>query len=274
MAGLGLLGYAAAGALKGGADAAIKVADDQQAFNLNKALHEAQFDMRARLDQAGIKARQQVVDEDRSKVKGLLGSVRDPNENAGGYETDEMKAAGARSKLERQKQALQDAGYLDEADKLDGQLGRMDKSAAQAAGLDIKRQQVDNAFEQGKEKLRLQGEANDAKAATAQAKIEAANARAENAGKGKDTDNDKEYKAYVDDVKANGRPDNAGKKSYIPMSRDKWAVWNRNQEASRKQKGGTESVRKINSRGDEVTITRPLITRSSGTNADPLGLFK
>lgn len=273
MAKLGLLGYAAAGALKGAADTGLDLIKMNREFDLKKQLIQADGDMRARLEQNGIQAKQRASDEERGKVKGIIDSVKDPNEGKGGYETDEMKAASNRSRLEGQSKALREAGYLDEADKIDGQLGRMDKSAAQAAGLDIKRQQVDNAFEQGKEKLRLQGEANDAKAATAQAKIEAANARAESAGKGKETDTDKEYNAYVSDVKANGRPDNAGKKSYIPMSRDKWAVWNRNQDAGRRQKAGTRSVKSIDDEGNEITTTTPIQRNPASKGSDPLGLF-
>lgn len=275
MAGLGILGTALAGALKGGSDATVEVAKQQQEFNIRKALLEADYDMRSRLEQAGIKNKQKAADDYRSGVKRVMdeADAKDPNAGKGGYETDEMKSKSQRAGIERRRQGLIDAGYLDEADKLDNQLARMDKSEATAAALDIKGRQIDNAYSQGQEKLRLQGEANAAKVAAEGAKAEAAKAKSERGFA--PTNEDKDYQAYVEDVKTNGRKTTSGTVSFKPMSRDKWTRWNKDRDAQFKDRPGTESRKRVDeATGEEVTTVRPL-PRSSGLgDNDPLGLFK
>lgn len=278
MAGMGILGTALAGAVKGGADVAVDLYKQQNGFQLDKALREADYDMRARLEAAGIRVKQAAADEERGKVAKVIAEAdaADPNAGKGGYETPEMKAKAEREGLERRRQKLTDAGYLDEADRIDGQLVRRDKSEAAGMLADYKNKQLDANIDRWNRDRQTREEIADANTKARVAQIEAAGARSAN----KLSDDEKEYQAYVNRVKTQGAKDAAGRISYNPWSFDKWMDLKRDKEVARKAKADT-SREEVETDADGNVLSRKKITTSKAPPSgkprgadDPLGLFK
>jgi hypothetical protein len=278
MAGMGMLSTALAGAVKGGADVAVDLYKQQNEFQLNKALREADYDMRARLEAAGIRTKQAAADEERGKVAKVIAEAdsADPNAGKGGYETPEIKAKAERDGLERRRQKLTDAGYLDEADRIDGQLVRRDKSEAAGMLADYKNKQLDANIDRWNRDRQTREEIADANTKARVAQIEAAGARSAN----KLSDDEKEYQAYVNRVKTQGAKDAAGRISYNPWSFDKWMDLKRDKDAMRKSKADT-SREEVETDADGNVLSRKKITTSKAPppgkgrgGEDPLGLFK
>lgn len=237
----GLLGMMVAGGVKGYADQRIKENEAQQAFDMKSKLLEAEYEMRSKLEAAGIKAKTDAIEADRTKVKGILDSVKDPNADKGGYETPEMKAKSEKEMLIRQRKALTDAGRFDEAKSIDDQLTRMDTSEAKSALLDWKEKQLTQQGEMKSRELDLREKANEATHSARLAQIEAANARSE-ATRDKKTETDKLYEAYAERVRKEGAPDGKGRISHTPFSRDKWNEMQLDKAAARKAKEDTTRV--------------------------------
>lgn len=171
----GLLGFMAAGAAQGYAQERTKEIAMQQDFDLKTALLEAQTEKEMMLQERGIKLKEDAEQRGRDKVTGLISTVKDPMEGKGGYEPPE--AAEKRTvEMARQKaDKLREAGYFEEAKSFDSVVDQYNKGELNQAKLENEITKINNALTLGREKLESQGDINEAKKATALAKLEAAN---------------------------------------------------------------------------------------------------
>lgn len=171
----GLLGFMAAGGATGFAQGRTKEIAARQDFDLKTALLEAQTEKEMMLQERGIKLKEDAEQRGRDKVTGLISTVKDPMEGKGGYEPPE--AAEKRTvEMARQKaNVLRENGYIEEAKAFDSVVDQYNKGELSRAKLENEITKINNALTLGREKLESQGAINEAKNATALAKLEAAN---------------------------------------------------------------------------------------------------
>ena len=218
------MGFNFGAGLKNAASGMSEVAGNQiknmQAIDMQKELLELQSAKQLALEEAKFKRDEQRKDEHTKKIQSITGSVETDDDKAGGYEPEGAKEKRMYGLLQRKVDALNNAEEYDAAKVLQGQLDKLDTKNSKEAKLELDKllyeQKVNyqtGLLDSKNEQIKMQGE-------VAAAKIDAANARG--AAGNKPTDADKEYQAYVDDVKSNGRKDSKGNLSKIPLSRDRF----------------------------------------------------
>lgn len=256
----GLLGALKAG-LAGGAKGAAEAYAAQESFNMKRALLEAESEKQILLKEMGYELEERYAQQHRDKVKAVTDNVKDPDEGKGGYESPEAKEKREAGLIRQKRDALVDAGYYDEAKVYDSDLTNRAKNDLAQEKLDLTRQQIEGRISEGQERLRLQGEANAAKA-------EAAATRAAKAPA--PSDREKLYAAYKRRIEAEGKK---------PMTYDAWDIWmKRNVEKSTPMDTVTESEEVYDDEtGGSKKTTRTSKVPSGGkgkSGSDPLGLRK
>lgn len=212
----GLLGFMAAGAAKGYAEGRGKELQQEQEFNLRKALADYQADKEMQLKMAGYEMDDKREEAKKDKVAGIANSVVDPMKGKGGYEPEEVTEKRERGLLKLKADKLADAGEYDAAKVYYGRSDAADKTELQAAQLELKKDQLLATIKNWDDKLGLQGQIAEAKNATQLAKLEAVVAK-NNAGRDyKPTESQSKkaqfMEAYADDPKyvKNGKLTGAG----------------------------------------------------------------
>jgi hypothetical protein len=257
----GLLGSMVAGAAKSVADGRLKDIEQKEKFDYQNALLNAQAEKELMLKKAGIEMEDARDQGKKDKVAAIAGSVKDPMEGKGGYESEEDASKRNRGLLQQRADKLADAGEYDAAKAYYSRADAYDKTELSKAQLEAKLTQIEGTIANGQERLRLQGEANTAKA-------EAAAAKASKGSDYKPTDSDKGYQSYVQQMKEQGKK---------PMARYQFENWLESKQASFKQ-GETESVTTKtidNQTGAETSVTTKGRQKpKSADDKDPLGLFR
>jgi uncharacterized protein YfbU (UPF0304 family) len=170
----GLLGSMIAGAAGGYAKQRIDTLNKEEDFDFRQALQASEAEYNMQLKRAGIELEneneQAKFDKRVAGVKAADASVADPMEGKGGYEAPEDEEKRKLSTLEKRAAARADAGYTTEADVLYKRIDASNKNANQLSQIEARRMQIEGTLTNAQEKLRLQGEANTAKAEAAAAK--------------------------------------------------------------------------------------------------------
>lgn len=146
----GLLGYLkAAGA--GAAGAAMDVYKRNHEFDLRMELMDAEEQKALRLKEMGIALEERYDAKKRQERSARMKEAYGPEDTRGGWQSDEAKEAEATARDEAAARKLESMGYADEAEPIYKRLDRNRKAELDA-------EKVSNAFTQGSERLRLQGE--------------------------------------------------------------------------------------------------------------------
>lgn len=191
----GLLG-ALGGAAKGVADRRLADIDEQEKFDYQLALDDIRAMKELALKERGIQLEEQYDKRRRGQAAARMKEAYGEQDTRGGWEDPSKQSERDLAAARR----LEEMGYADEAKPIYDRVARGEKAA-------LDEERVRNAFTQGQERIRLQGE-------TAAARIEAANAKRERGPQ--PSEREKLYSAYVGRIKEEG-----GK----PMSYDKWDIW-------------------------------------------------
>lgn len=237
----GLLGSVLAGGVKGYAEGRANDIRKQEDFNLKMELQNAAMEKELKLKQAGIDMEEKQIQSRKDKVSGIANSVKDPMEGKGGYESSEEANKRNRGLLMQKGDALANAGEFEAAKTYYSRADQYDKTDAQARALDLKQTQIEGAIANGQERLRLQGEANTAKAEAAAAKVAASNNK-----ESKLTDADKAYNSYVAEVKEKGK---------TPLSRYRFDNWLKAKNRERDDVETTAIKTVDEETGQEKTVT-------------------
>ena len=236
-------GAGLAKAAGGAAEIAGNEIKNEQTLDLQRELSDIQNAKALALEQATYDRSEQRKDAEFAKVKSITDSVTDPMEGKGGYESPAEQAKRQYGLLEQKAAALRDAGKYDAADKLDKELNRIDSKTSKEGQLEIKKLMLDlqgqriedlGKYQQGllnnaAERVKLQGEVNDAKAAKGDKK----------------TDADKQYDSYVEQIKAQKK---------TPMARYQFDNWMETKKA-KDNSSETTSTKSMDAEGNEVTHT-------------------
>lgn len=247
---MGLLGAMVAGGAKGYADQRIKSIEQQEAFDMKRELLAAEEKKALRLQQSGIKLKEEADERERQKVGLILKDTKDPNADKGGYETDEMKVKAKRAELERGVEALRKAGRLDDAKSLTADLAAMDKSELNLAKQEAALRKIENEFTYKSNLLDLKGKQVELQGEANAARMDAASARL-SASKDKRSEKREMYDAYVERIKRKGGPDGKGGTSKIPLGFDEWDEKREERAAARKADKGSTQIEFID--GEEAS---------------------
>jgi hypothetical protein len=194
----GLLGSMIAGAAGAGAKGRVNAIEQQEKFNMEQALLDARLDKEVQLKKLGYEMDDQRDQAKKDRISTIANSVEDPMAGKGGYESEEDAAKRNRGLLQQKADKLAEAGEFDAAKTYYSRADQYDKTELSKAQLEAREKQIENTFTNAQERLRLQGEANTAKAEAAAAKVNAGN-------QNKPSMEEREYQSYVDQMKEKGK---------------------------------------------------------------------
>lgn len=258
----GLLGSMIAGAAGGYAKQRIDTLNKEEDFDFRRALQASEAEYNMQLKRAGIQLENENEEAKFNKraaaIKEIEGQVKDPNEGKGGYESADDAEKRKRELYLQRGDALDQAGYGEEAKNRYSRADRIDTNAQKQGQLDAKRMQIEGVIANGQEKLRLQGEANTAKA-------EAAAAKASRGSEHKPSDGDKAYESYVQQMKSQNKK---------PLARYQFENWLESKKAGFKQNDSESTTIKTDEFGNKETSVTTKGKPKSYADNDPLGLFK
>jgi Ulp1 family protease len=194
----GLLGSMIAGAAGKAADGRVKQIEAQEKFSMEQALLDARIEKDLQLKKMGFEMEDARDQKERDRISSIANSVEDPMAGKGGYESEEDAAKRNRGLLQQKANKLAEAGELEAAKTYYARADQYDKTELSKAQLEAREKQIENTFTNAQEKLRLQGEANTAKAEAAAAKASAGNKPERR------TMEEQEYDSYVAEIKGKG----------------------------------------------------------------------
>lgn len=238
----GLLGSMIAGAAGTAAKGRVREIEQQEKFNMEQALLDARIEKDLQLKRMGFEMEDARTQKEKDRITSIASSVEDPMASKGGYESEEDAAKRNRDLLQQKADKLAEAGELDAAKTYYARADAYDKSALSKAQLEAREKQIENTFTNAQEKLRLQGEANTAKAEAAAAKASSGNKLERR------TMEEQEYDSYVAEIKEKGLK---------PMSLYQFNNWKAKQRKGAEQLDTvTTAETKYDDDGNEIKTSR------------------